>query len=218
MISLTACYILLLLLLLLTIDLTRKPLEDYTVDEVAKYFKEVGMEKYVDYIKEGNIDGEEISNMTLNTLLEEAGIEDHLDCLKICMFISQLKNDKPEALNLEGISKFLHDYKLENLMVAFEQHDEDSSTKSISFLDASRVIVYYHQHLGENYDHELSKTELVKSIKDMKMSSSDTDECIIKIMKNDVSLCMLKQGGKELLCDLGYSEIKAKKLIRKLKF
>lgn len=194
-------------------DSSRKPLEDYSVDELAKYFKQVGMEKYVKCIKEHEINGEDISSMTLSDL-EKEGIDDLLDRLKICMFISQLKNNKPEALTPEAISTFLQEYQLEKYMFAFEQHDRDCSSETITVLDSCRIIAYYRKHLGEHYDHQQSKIKLVEILKDLKMKSEDEHECIKTFMENDVSLYMLKEGDKKLLYELGFTN----RLIRKLKF
>lgn len=174
------------------------------------------MGKYVECINEGSINGKDISSMTL-AALEEAGIENHLDCLKISMYISQLKNGRHETLTHEAISRFLQEYHLENYMFAFEHHDHNPSGEIISVLDSSRTIVYYRKYLGEVYDHKKSKEDLVERIKeDPNMKSEDTNEYMQKIIENDVSLLMLKEGGEKLLCDIGIAKRKAKGLMRKL--
>lgn len=186
-----------------------KSLKDYTTDEVAGYFEQIKMEKYVECVIDGGISGNFISSATLAALDDDAGIDNHLDCLKISMHISQLKNGKSEALTHEAISRFLRKYNLEKYKPAFEQQDYDD----ISVLNSSRIIVYYRKYLGEDYDHNQSKKDLAIQIEKDPEISKDIEQ---KIMDNDISLQMLKEGGVKLLSDIGIAKYKARQLMRRL--
>lgn len=184
-------------------------MKDYTTDEVARYFEQIKMEKYVECVIEGSISGNFICSATLAALEKDVGIDNHLDCLKISMHISQLKNGRSEALTLEAISKFLQEYQLQNYMPAFEQQ----SHGDISVLDSSRIIVYYRKYLGEDYDHDQSKKDLAIRLKEVPRISKDIEQ---KFIDNDISLQMLKEGDVKLLSDIGIAKLKARLLMRSL--
>lgn len=183
-------------------------MDEYTENEVVKYFEQMEMEKYAGCINEAEINGSDISSMTISALQDEV-IDNLLDSLKIRLLVLQLKYNKSQVLPLEAFSRYLQQSGLEESKFAFKEHghiDHDCSCEKLSILESSRIIVCYCKHLGEAYDHEQSKKDLIKLIKDK--------DAVQRIEEKDISLCMLKEGGKKLLLEIGIAEREIKRLSR----
>ncbi len=221
-----------------------KPLEDFTSEDLSDYFVSMGMKRYVDLIESGSIlDGNDISEMNINDL-KEAGVRSKLDQLKIFLYIKNMKLEgrftSTSKAQVQPVLQFLHssnspDFK--KYVPSFRKHGitgeillgcNVSILNEIgveSVLDASRIIVYFRKYFeGDEYDHEISKEKLLSGIR-LRIGSlqkkddllQGKDDLFKKIEENDVSLHMLREGGKELLNEIGIESKKVQVLFRQLK-
>lgn len=63
-----------------------KPLLTWSPDDVANWLQEIGLDQYADSFKEQLIDGEEIQNLTNESLSQDLGVSEYkitflIDCL-----------------------------------------------------------------------------------------------------------------------------------------
>ncbi len=210
-----------------------KPLEDFTSEDLSEYFVSMGMTRYVHLIEsESILDGNDISQMDINDL-KEAGVNSDLDQLKIFLSIKNMKLGKRgtskahvqpvlqflQSPNLPGFKKYVPSFRKHgitgdillrcNVLILNEIGVE-------SVLDASRIIVYCRKYFEDGvYGHEESKERLLSGISSLSLQGKD--DFIRKIEENDVSLCMLREGGKELLYEIGIESKRGQVLIRQLK-
>ena len=201
----------------------RKPLVEYTEEDLVKYLADNGMTDFK-YIIEEDINGEVISGWELWDF-EEAGVSNVSDQVKLYLLFSRLK-PAPELPTpyvvqfLESIPSF---EKYARIFGELEINGDILLKSKASFLrkigvgsvlDASKIIVLFRQKTGVDYNHVKSQEELIRAIE--RTDIKEKSEYIKVIQDKRLSFSILKEGGAELLIELGFKPPKARLLTRKL--
>lgn len=204
-----------------------KPLENYTQEDLVELFHYIGMEKYVYVIKSDNIVGEEIINFEVEDF-SEAGVKSLLDQMKLFLTVSRLKRGEtaqahqsfhyvvPFLKSKPDLREYIPLFKEKQIDDELLPHCTAPLLKEIGLpiLVASKIIVLFRKYKESDCDSEISSKELITKMQSVAIK--DKDKYMKVITENNLSFSLLKEGGTELLEELGLSRPDSRAFMRKL--
>lgn len=187
---------------------------------------ENGMAEF-NFIIEEDTNGEAISSWEVEDF-EEAGVSDASSQLRLYLLFSHLKPSKSSNFVTPYVVQFLESEpslkKYAEIIRELEINGDvllKSKTPFLrkigigSVLDASKMIVLFRKFTGDDYNHEKSQQYLISAIEGTDIKGKP--EYIQIVKDNRLSFCMLKEGGVDLLEELGITKQKSRLLIKKLR-
>lgn len=193
--------------------------------DLIEYLDQIGMKNYQHIIEEGTT-GEVISEWELSDF-EDAGVSDLSDRVKLFLFFSHLKNPTMSSkFTVPYVVQFLDSESMKQYAGLFQQYGINGDillTCKTAFLneigvesvlDASKIIVLFRKYTGDGYNHEKSKQDLISAINSSDIKNKS--EYLKAVEDHSLSSCLLKEGGVELLKELGITQQKSKLLMRKI--